>query len=389
MNRLGAALLGEAADPPIKALYVFGANPAAVAPNAGAVVRGLQRDDLFTVVHELFMTDTADYADIILPATSQLEQTDLHKAYGTTLLAYNAPAIPPLGEARSNWAVMCLLAAALGFGEPWLQQDADEVIAEVLAATAAHNPALAGITLADLRRGGALPLALAEPTPFAGGEGGCQFPTPSGQVELFSEALAALGLDPLPGWAGQEDDGDVAREVDLDPAGGLYLISSAAHHFVTSSFANQPALQQREGEPFVEIHPVDAAARGIRPGDRVIVANGRGWCALRAVVTEATRPGCWSPPRGAGASCTAGAMSTGPRLMPWATWAGKVRFTATGSGCAKPRQTLPNWAKCVIILVNFSAIAAQEGEATNAHALGSVGENRGEERWIFKCRRLI
>ena len=298
MNRLGAALLGEAADPPIKALYVFGANPAAVAPNAGAVVRGLQRDDLFTVVHELFMTDTADYADIILPATSQLEQTDLHKAYGTTLLAYNAPAIPPLGEARSNWAVMCLLAAALGFGEPWLQQDADEVIAEVLAATAAHNPALAGITLADLRRGGALPLALAEPTPFAGGEGGCQFPTPSGQVELFSEALAALGLDPLPGWAGQEDDGDVAREEDLDPAGGLYLISSAAHHFVTSSFANQPALQQREGEPFVEIHPVDAAARGIRPGDRVIVANGRGWCALRAVVTEATRPGVLVSPKG-------------------------------------------------------------------------------------------
>jgi anaerobic selenocysteine-containing dehydrogenase len=103
MNRLGAALLGEVEDPPIKSLFVFGSNPAAIAPNAGRVVAGLQREDLFTVVHELFMTDTADYADMILPATSQLEQTDLHKAYGHTHLTYNQQAIPPLGEAKSNW----------------------------------------------------------------------------------------------------------------------------------------------------------------------------------------------------------------------------------------------------------------------------------------------
>ena len=117
MNRLGAALLGEVRDPPIRSLFVFGANPATSAPNAGKIVEGLKREDLFTVVHELFMTDTADYADIVLPATSQLEQTDLHKAYGHTFLTYNAPVIAPLGECKSNWEVMGLLAQAMGFTE--------------------------------------------------------------------------------------------------------------------------------------------------------------------------------------------------------------------------------------------------------------------------------
>ncbi len=153
MNRLGAALLGEASNPPIRALYVFGANPATSSPRAGKIVEGLRREDLFTVVHELFLTDTADYADIVLPATSQLEHTDLHKAYGTTLLTYNRPAIAPRGECKSNWEVMRLLAEAMGFDEPWLRQSEDEVIDEVLTATAAQNPALRGITLQELQAG--------------------------------------------------------------------------------------------------------------------------------------------------------------------------------------------------------------------------------------------
>src|SRR5205085_5766108 len=146
MNRLGAVLLGEARDPPVMALYVFGANPATSSPNAGKIVEGLKREDLFTVVHELFQTDTADYADIVLPATSQLEQTDLHKAYGHTMLTYNAPAIAPLGECKSNWEVMGLLARTMGFSEPWLHQPPDEVIDEVLAATAAGDPHFRGVT---------------------------------------------------------------------------------------------------------------------------------------------------------------------------------------------------------------------------------------------------
>lgn len=301
MNRLGAALLGEVDDPPIQSLFVFGANPAAANPNAGRVIAGLQRDNLFTVVHELFMTDTADYADIVLPATSQLEQTDLHKAYGHTLLTYNRPAIAPLGESKSNWEVMGLLAQAMGFDEPWLHQSVDEVIAEILAATAVQNPALRGITLERLQAEGTIPLAIEPATPFADG----RFPTPDSKVQLYCQALADQGLDPLPAWMPDEDDGFVGGMLDragengrFAPAAALNLISGAAHHFVTSSLANQPDLWTREGEPFVEIHPQDAAARGISTGDRVVVENGRGWCELRAVVTDAVRPGVLASPKG-------------------------------------------------------------------------------------------
>jgi anaerobic selenocysteine-containing dehydrogenase len=288
MNRLGVALLGETTDPPIQALYVFGANPAASTPRAGRIVEGLRREDLFTVVHELFLTDTADYADIVLPATSQLEQTDLHKSYGSTYLTYNRPAIAPLGECKSNWEVMSLLADALGFRDPWLHQTADEVIDEVLTATAAHNPALRDITLERLRAEGAVRLDVDE-LPFAGG----RFPTPSGKVELYSQTLADAGHDPLPGEFTGPDDGDVDCDGRRrwDPAEALHLVSGAAHHFVSSSLASQPGLLERAGPPSVEIHPADAAIRGIRDGDDVLVENGRGCVALRAVVTDGVRPG--------------------------------------------------------------------------------------------------
>ena len=291
MNRLGAALLGEVTNPPLKSLYVFGANPAAVSPNAGKIVEGLKRDDLFTIVHELFMTDTADYADIVLPATSQLEHVDLHKAYGHTWLTYNHPAIPPLGESKSNWEVMGLLAKAMGFTEPWLHHSADEVIEELLAATAERNPALRGITLEQLKTTNTIPLNLENSTPFAD----LNFPTPSGKVELYSQTMAGEGLDPLPGWVNNAGDDAPLLERDSEP---LSLISAAGHHFVTSSMANLDSLLGREGEPFVEIHPGDAAIRNINHGDVVIVENSRGWCKLRAVITEAVRPGVLASPKG-------------------------------------------------------------------------------------------
>jgi anaerobic selenocysteine-containing dehydrogenase len=284
MNRLGAALNGEVRDPPIKALYVFGANPAASSPNAGRIVQGLGRDDLFTVVHELFLTDTADYADIVLPATSQLEQTDLHKAYGQTFLTYNRPAIAPLGESKSNWEVMGLLAEAMGFSEPWLHQSADEVIDEVLGATAAHNPRLAGISLEQLRANGAVQLSLSNATPFADG----RFPTTTGKVELFCQRLADDGIDPLPG----------RFVVDVEDERPLTLVTGAAHHFVSSSLANQEGLLHGEGEPFLEIHPEDAARFGVSAGADVIVESARGWCRLRAAVSEAVRPGVVVSPKG-------------------------------------------------------------------------------------------
>jgi anaerobic selenocysteine-containing dehydrogenase len=296
MNRLGAALLGEVRDPPIQSLFVFGANPAASSPNAGRIAEGLRRDDLFTIVHELFLTDTADYADLVLPATSQLEQIDLHKAYGHTWLTYNRQAIASLGECKSNWELMGLLAKALGFPEPWLHQNPDEVIEEVLTATAVHNSALRGITLERLRSEGALPLSIEEPTPFAN----CVFPTPSGKVELFSQTLANEGIEPLPGnWTAQPDEESTTEERDArDPTSSLALLTGAAHHFVSSSLASQPGLLKGEGEPFLEIHPADAAVRGIGHGDWVIVENRRGWCRLRAIVTDGVRPGVVVSPKG-------------------------------------------------------------------------------------------
>jgi anaerobic selenocysteine-containing dehydrogenase len=297
MNRLGAALLGEVTDPPVKALYVFGANPATSSPNAGKIVEGLKREDLFTVVHELFMTDTAEYADIVLPATSQLEQSDLHKAYGHTMLTYNAPAIAPRGECKSNWEVMGIFADALGFREAWLHQSPDEVIDDILTATAKNLPWFQGTTLARLKQDGAVPLTLGDEPPFANG----RFPTPSGKVELYSQRLADEGIDPLPGRFRPPADNGQAH-----PTGALDLLTGASHHFVSSSLASQPGLLKNAGAPFLEIHPSDALARGIADGRDVIVENDRGWVRLRAIVTDATRPGVVVAPKGRWANLSGG-----------------------------------------------------------------------------------
>ncbi len=302
MNRLGAALMGEVQAPPINSLFVFGANPVASSPNAGLIVRGLQREDLFTVVHELFMTDTADYADLVLPATSQLEQTDVHKAYGHTTLTYNAQAIAPLGECKSNWDVMRLLAQTMGFDEAWLRADVAEVIEEVLSATAAHTPWLQGVTLERLQAEGAIPLPITPAVPFADHH----FPTPSGKVELYCEAMAALGRDPLPAYTPAVDATAEQTTAGRPAEHALNLISGAAHHFVTSSLANQAGLVRHEGPPFLEIHPDDAAGRGIADGDPVVVENARGAVILQARVTRAVRPGVVVSPKGRWAKMSGG-----------------------------------------------------------------------------------
>ncbi|GCF08850.1 molybdopterin-containing oxidoreductase family protein [Dictyobacter arantiisoli] len=287
MNRLGSLLMGEA-DPAIRSLYVYNANPVASAPNAGKVVEGLLREDLFTVVHDLFETDTARYADIILPATSQLEQVDLHKPYGHLSLQYNAPAIAPLGEARSNWDVMRALSAAMHFDEPWLQSDAEEVIREIFAASATTQSTLDGLSVDRLQAEGSLPLSIPAEArvPFAEGI----FGTPSGKAELFSETAAAKGYDPLPGWVPEVE----ARPEPTRPAlkdEPLPLLCPAAHHFISSTFANQQTLISKERTPTLRIHPEDAQVRGIRCGQLVRVSNERGWCRLVADISEDVRPG--------------------------------------------------------------------------------------------------
>src|SRR5258707_508170 len=287
MNRLGAELTGEV-DPALYSLYVYNANPVASSPNTGKIIQGLLRDDIFTVTHELFLTDTARYADIILPATSQLEQVDLHKPYGQMMLQYNMPAINPMGEARSNWDVMRDLASALDFQEPWLHEDADAVIRGILEASARHTPALNDITFERLQREGAVELNIPaeRKTPFADGV----FGTPSGKVELYSEQAIARGYDPLPNWV---PEAEARTGLDQAPAPGdpLPLLSPAAHHFITSSFGNLETLRAKEGKPTLRIHPSDAQARQIRSGQLVRVSNERGSCRLVADVTEDVRPG--------------------------------------------------------------------------------------------------
>ena len=286
MNRLGAALTGEIDNPPIMSLYVFAANPAASSPNSRLIIEGLKRDDLFTVVHEQFLTDTADYADIVLPATSQLEHTDLHRGYGHTFLSYNEAALPPLEACRSNWETLGLLAGAMGFDEPALHQTPDEIIGEMLAASAPGAPELEGITLERLKREGTVAFTLDEAVPFAD----LKFGTPSGKVDLYSASLAErFGLDPLPGWI-ESPDLDPPPD-GFDPGDALDLLSPAPHHFVSSSFANSPELNRREGGPALQINPRDAEARNIEDGDTVVAENRRGGFALRATVTGDVPPG--------------------------------------------------------------------------------------------------
>jgi molybdopterin guanine dinucleotide-containing S/N-oxide reductase-like protein len=300
MSAIGDALLGyqrvqrlsvndapaetlEPLDPPVRAIYVYNSNPVAIAPDSRRVIAGFKREDLFTVVHEIFQTDTADYADILLPATTQLEHFDIHKAYGHIYMLINKPAIEPLGEARPNSEVFRLLAERLGFTEDCFK-DSDEEIARQ--AINYDHPRMRGMTFEELKERGWMRLSVPENfAPFA--EGG--FPTPSGKCEFFSETLARRGVDPLPTFIPPRESAQTAPE--LAKKYPLAIISPPAHNFLNSSFANLPTFVKAEKEPYLEIHPVDAAARGIEDGDRVRVFNDRGEFKLKARVSEKARSG--------------------------------------------------------------------------------------------------
>ncbi len=283
MNRIGEALLR--AEPPVRSLYVFNGNPAAVAPAQEKVLAGLRREDLFTVVHDLFQTDTADYADVVLPAASPLEQFDLHRSTTHQYLQINRPAIDPPGEAKTNVEVFRLLATAMGYDDPVLQQSAEEIAAGLI--DRGHGPRLAGMEFADLFESGhrKLDLPAEHWIPFADR----RFRTPSGKVELFSKKLADEGHDPLPNYEPLREGPDGSPE--LHKRYPLQLLTPGAHHFTSSSFANVPSLQRLEGEPAVEINPADAAARDVVDGEMVETFNERGRCMLKARVTDAVQPG--------------------------------------------------------------------------------------------------
>lgn len=287
MVQLAEALHGELPGPRVASLFVYNSNPAAVAPDVQRVLAGLAREDLFTVVHEQVFTDTTDYADIVLPATTQLEQFDLHAAYGHFDVQVNLPAIAPQGEARCNTDVFRSLAARMGL-EPELFAATDEDLArEALWETAAEQPpALQGITLDRLKTEGPLRLNLPRPfVPFATGG----FPTPSGRCELYSERLGQLGHDPLPTYIPPAESPEAQPE--LAAKYPLQLLTPPSPHFLNSTFVDNESLRRSAGAPELEIHPADAAGRGIADGQRVRVFNARGAFEARAAVGETVRPG--------------------------------------------------------------------------------------------------
>jgi anaerobic selenocysteine-containing dehydrogenase len=282
MSTIGDALR-EAKDPPIRAIYVYNSNPVAVAPESTKVVAGFSREDLFCVVHDVFLTDTADYADIVLPATTQLEHVDVHSSYGHLYVLANNPAIAPVGEAKPNTEVFRLLAERMGFEEPCFRESDEDIARHAF--VAAH-PHAQGLDWETLKQEGWQRLNVpAQFAPFAAGN----FPTPSGKCEFYSETLRRQGVDPLPTYIPPRE--SVASNPGLAARFPLAMISPPARNALNSSFANLPTFLESEKTPHLEIHPDDALARGIASGDKVRVFNERGALVLTARVTDRARFG--------------------------------------------------------------------------------------------------
>jgi anaerobic selenocysteine-containing dehydrogenase len=281
MIQLGRALTDPELRPPVKALYVYNSNPASVVPNQELVLQGLRREDLFTVVHEQHLTDTTDYADLVLPATTSMEHTDCYKSYGQLYVQLARPVIAPEGESRSNWEVTRLLARAMGLRDPHFAKTEDDLIREALAS---GDPSLEGITLDRLEQERAMRLRVGRPyLPFADGA-----PTPSGKVEFVSETLAREGQPALPTYAPLVEGPEHAELVRRYP---LQCIVPPNRFFLNSSFSQSELLRRRQRGPAVLLHPADGAARGIRTGDPVLVRSARGAARFTAELTEDTRAG--------------------------------------------------------------------------------------------------
>ena len=282
MSAIGDALT-RANDPPVRAIYVYNSNPVAVAPDSSRVVAGFSRPDLFCVVHEIFRTDTADYADVLLPATTQLEQTDIHNSYGHLYALANNPAIAPIAEALPNTEVFRRLAARMGFTDPCFMESDDDLARQ---AYRTHDVRAEGIDWDRLKEDGWQRLNVPRPyAPFANGG----FPTRSGKCEFWSDTLARQGEDPLPAYVPPRE--SAASNPSLAVRYPLGFISPPARNFLNSSFSHLPAFLAEEKTPHLDIHPGDAATRGIGSGDPVRIFNDRGSLLATARVTDRARPG--------------------------------------------------------------------------------------------------
>ena len=298
MSTLGIALteLGAKPEdgPAVHALFVYNSNPGAVAPNQNAVRRGMARTDLFTVVHDLFFNDTTDYADYILPATTFLEHTDIQGAYGHYFVQLSRQAIAPPGEARSNVWLFSQLAERMGFKEECFRDTPEEMIRQALAIGPdgrSTNPGMEHITFEDLERQGHIPLSFhrePESRPFQPYTTG-PIATPTGKIELFSEALAAQGLDPVPAFVPPYESrwGEGAKRYPLE------FLGRKADNYMNSTFANLDGHRKMEARTTqrLEMHPADAKTRGITDGDPVRVWNDRGTITLTALINGSVPAG--------------------------------------------------------------------------------------------------
>jgi len=281
MIQLGRALTDPAMTPPVRSLYVYSSNPAAVCPDQTRVLRGLAREDLFTVVHEQVMTDTAHYADIVLPATTSMEHLDLYRSFGQFTVQLARPVLPPQGEAKSNWEAIGLLARAMGVAETHYAKGDEGLIREFLSK---GDPTERSITWERLVRDGWARAELPRPyMPFANGA-----PTPSGKVEFYSAWLERQGLPALPTYVPLAEGPDNRELTARFP---LQCIVPPNRFFLNSSFSQSELLRRRQGAATAMLAATDASARGISDGDSVRVESPRGAACFTARITDATRPG--------------------------------------------------------------------------------------------------
>jgi anaerobic selenocysteine-containing dehydrogenase len=284
MSTIGDDLLRPSSNefgPKIQALIIYNSNPVAIAPESSVVAQGFAREDLFTVVIDHFQTDTADYADILLPATTQLEHVDAHASYGHYYMMANNPAISPLGETKPNTEIFRLLAKVMGLDDPCFQESDDEIASQAFDYS---HERTRHTNWTELKQKGWSKLLMPE-IPFA--KGG--FDTPSGKCEFYSQSMLDDGLDPLPTYIPPRESPKTNPTLAMKYP--LAMISPPARNFLNSTFVNVKSLRDTEGEPHVDIHPIDAQQREIQNGEMVRVFNDRGSFVAKARITDKARLG--------------------------------------------------------------------------------------------------
>ncbi len=284
MNKIGSDLLKKSSSsfgPAIEALIVYNSNPVAVAPDSSQVVKGFQREDLYTIVLEHFKTDTADYADILLPATTQLEHSDIHASYGHLDIMINNQAIKPIGECKSNSEIFRRLASKMGFTDKCFQDSDNDIASEAFDKS---HKSVQNFNFKEIKRKGWMKLDVPK-APFKNGG----FFTPSGKCEFYSEKMKLNGYDPLPSYIPPYE--SKLTSPDLAKKYPLSMISPPQRNFLNTTFVNVKSLRNIDGEPNIEIHPEDAKKRNIKNGDYVKVFNDRGFIILKANITPKVRLG--------------------------------------------------------------------------------------------------